>query len=119
MIDVHKNTFAGNPKYSFDFLDAATNMKDIKPADMCIIKDVLQHWPTENIIALLDYVIENRIFKYILITNCCCQVEEARSYMKFGGWGPLLSTMYPLNKYNPEEILRYHSKQISLITTDK
>jgi DNA repair protein RadD len=34
--------------------------------DLCILKDVLQHWSTENIVTLLDYLVSNKKFKYLV-----------------------------------------------------
>tara|TARA_R110000824_G_scaffold121647_4_gene277915 strand:- start:265 stop:927 length:663 start_codon:yes stop_codon:yes gene_type:complete len=102
------------PKYSFKHLDFATNKEDIIKGDLCILKDVLQHWNLKNIYTFLDYLIENKQFKYILICNCCNQKTD-NTDIKNGKWRPLSCNFLPLKKYNPEKLYNYHSKEVSVI----
>lgn len=83
---------------------------------MCILKDVLQHWKTEEIYEFLDYIVENKKFKYILICNCCNQ-EKDNQETDINHWRPLSYVFYPLKKYNITKLLNYNTKEISVITT--
>lgn len=55
------------PKYSFIHLDFYNNKENIVNGELCILKDVLQHLALDNIYTFLDYLIEHKKFKYILI----------------------------------------------------
>ena len=51
-------------KYNSIYLDFFTNYNDIIECDLIILKDVLQHWKTTNIICFLDKIIELKKAKY-------------------------------------------------------
>ena len=96
---------------------------NIEPADLCIIKDVIQHWPTANIISFMDYIIASKKFKYILICNCYKGDQPGRqndaSYrrdIKPGEFSSLSIKHYPLNKYNGEILYTWDTKEVFLIT---
>jgi hypothetical protein len=101
------------PKYFFNNLDFYNNKEDIISGDLCILKDVIQHWKMDEIYNFLDYLVESKKFKYILICNCCNQIidnpeNEGRST-------PLSVNFFPLKKYNPLKLYKYHTKEVSVI----
>lgn len=50
-----------NPsKFQFHHLDFLNNKEKLISADMCILKDVLQHWFMEEIYSFLDYLTETK-----------------------------------------------------------
>ena len=102
------------PKYSFIYLDFCDNKECIINADICILKDVIQHWSLVNIYNLLDYLIEHKKFKYILICNCCNQVQD-NTDIQTGNIHFLSCDFLPLKKYNPIKLYNYYSKEICLI----
>ena len=102
------------PKYSFTHLDFCNNKEGIINGELCILKDVIQHWSLDNIYTFLDYLIENKKFKYILISNCCYQTEDDTNIQN-GDWRPLSCEYLPLKKYNPKKIYNYHLKEVSVI----
>lgn len=102
------------PKYSFTHLDFCNNKEKILTGELCILKDVIQHWSLENIYTFLDYLVESKKFKYILICNCCQQTQH-NTNIQNGGWRPLSCEYFPLKKYNPVKIYNYHSKEVSII----
>ena len=55
---VHNKIKYKEPKYNFIYLDFFTNYNDIIECDLIILKDVLQHWKTTQIICFLDNIIE-------------------------------------------------------------
>lgn len=113
VIDYNESTHS-RPKYSFITLDFCNNKESIVSGDMCILKDVLQHWSLNNINTFLDYLIENKKFKYIWICNCSYQ-EIDNTDISDGEFRPLSCHYYPLKKYNPIKIYTYNSKEVSLI----
>ena len=84
IIDYHKSQYS-DPKYTFKHLDFYKYKEQIIEGDMCILKDVIQHWTTEEIYIFMDYLIESKKFKYILLVNCCNQKKNEDS-CKTGGW---------------------------------
>jgi len=108
-------------KYKFIHLDFFNKKEEIVPADLCIIKHVLQHWSIYEIIEFMDYIVNKKIFKYILINNCSFQTGDnmhfnvARIDNKHL-WMPLSAKFFPLSKYNPKVLYTYSSKEVSVIT---
>lgn len=113
VIDYHKTQYT-EPKYTFKHLDFYTNKESIIEGDMCILKDVIQHWTIEEIYVFLDYLIESKKFKYILLVNCCNQ-KDNDEYCETGGFRSLSCSLLPLKKYNPVKIDNYNSKEVSII----
>jgi hypothetical protein len=104
------------PKYVFIHLDFFNNKERIINGDLCILKDVIQHWSLESIHTFLDYLIENKKFKYILICNCSYQ-NKHNTEISNGDFRPLSCDYLPLKKYNPRKLYNYHTKEVSLIET--
>ena len=73
-------------KYRFVHLDIFNEWSQIKPADVCILKDVLQHWRTADIYTFLDAIALSKKFKYILICNCCDQEANNVDLYVTGGF---------------------------------
>ena len=102
------------PKYTFIHLDFCYNKEYISNGELCILKDVIQHWSLDNIYTFLDYLIEQKKFKYILICNCCFQSKH-NTDIKNGEFRPLSCKYFPLKKYNSTKLYNYHSKEVSVI----
>ena len=105
-------------KYHFEHLDIFEHKEMIKDADLCILKDVLQHWSLDKIYIFLDYLVYNKKFKYILICNCSYQKID-NTDIKDGRFRPLSCDYFPLKKYNPKKLLNYLTKEISVIEPQK
>jgi hypothetical protein len=115
VIDYNSTTHSLS-KYSFIHLDFCNNKESIINGDMCILKDVIQHWSLENIYKFLDYLIEHKKFKYVLICNCCDQTKD-NTDIEDGDWRKLSCDYFPLKKYNPIKLYKYNSKEVCLIKT--
>jgi hypothetical protein len=102
------------PKYSFINLDFCNNKENIINGEVCILKDVIQHWSLNNIYEFLDYLVESKKFKYILICNCCNQKQD-NTDIKNGSFRELSCEYLPLKKYNAIKLYNYDSKQVSVI----
>lgn len=105
------------PKYSFTHLDFCKNKESITEGELCILKDVICHWSLDNIYTFLDYIVEHKKFKYILICNCSQQYAD-NSDIENGGWRTLSCDYLPLKKYNPNKLYNYNTKEICVISTD-
>ena len=101
-------------KYSFKHLDFFEHKESIETADLCILKDVLQHWTLNHIYIFLDYLVASKKFKYILLVNCCKQNNDDEDCI-LGHFRNLKSDLLPLKKYYPFKIDNYHTKEISII----
>lgn len=110
----YNSTIYALPKYSFNHLDFYNNKESIQNGELCILKDVLQHWPLENIYTFLDYIVDNKKFKYILICNCSYQQQD-NTNITLGGFRPLSCNYFPLKKYNATKIYKYDTKEVSII----
>lgn len=115
VIDYNKMKYQ-EPKYTFKYLDFYENRESIVSGDMCILKDVIQHWSLCEIYIFLDYLTKSGKFKYILIINCCNQGID-NSDCVTGDWRPLSCKFLPLRRYNAIEIDRYNTKEVCIIST--
>lgn len=113
VIEHNKNKF-NLEKYNFIHCDFFTNKEVIINADLCILKDVIQHWSLDNINIFLDYLVSQKKFKYILICNCSYQTKDNTDIAN-GDFRPLSSNYFPLKKYNPVKIFNYNNKEVSII----
>jgi hypothetical protein len=103
------------PKYRFEYLDFYNNKESIVKGDLCILKDVIQHWKMDEIYTFLDYIVEHKIFKYILICNCCNQKQDNPANDDRST--PLSIDFFPLKKYTPVKLFNYNTKEVSVIVT--
>lgn len=113
LIGHHQVTYS-KEKYSFVHLDFHGGKEQIAPADLYILKDVIQHWTVAEIYEFLDYLVQEKKCKYILINNCRNQHQNDPS-SHTGGYIPLSSEFYPLKKYSATRLYIYNHKEISLI----
>jgi hypothetical protein len=103
------------PKYSFIHLDFCNNKELIMDGgDLCILKDVIQHWSLYNIYSFLDYLVIHKKFKYILICNCCYQMRDNTNIYD-GDFRHLSCDKFPLKRYNPKKLYNYNTKEVSVI----
>jgi hypothetical protein len=120
MIDSHLK-YPSLSKYFFKHLDFYNRKEDIIGGDLCILKDVIQYWKIDEIYNFLDYLIESKKFKYILICNCCGQTQDNPIINDIVVNGvvtrctELSCDFFPLKKYNPVKLLNYHTKEVSVI----
>lgn len=116
--DVYNSVILNNrqihPNYSWVTLNFCKDPTKILPADLCILKDVLQHWSSDEIYNFLDYIVSQQLFNYIMICNCCDQKEDDPPNI-----APhprqLSSNFLPLKKYSPQSLLRYNTKEVCII----
>ena len=110
----YNSTQHANNKYNFIHLDFFTYKEDIISGDLCILKDVIQHWSLDNIYTFLDYLIESKKFKFIILCNYCHQRKDNTNIIN-GDFRPLSCDYFPLKKYSPKKLYYYNTKEISVI----
>jgi hypothetical protein len=92
----HQDMYKNNTLWYFECLDFYNNIDKIQNSDLCILKDVVQHWKNEYIYHFLDDVIARKKFKYILLCNCCNQHYDNEDIDANGGGRSLSCTKLPL-----------------------
>ena len=110
----YNTMYNASPKYSFIYCDFCNNKEIIKDCDLCILKDVIQHWSCKSIYNFIDYLLEFKKIKYILICNDYKQSHDDEDTVD-GGYRPLSLNYFPLKKYNPTKIFNYNDKEIYMI----
>ena len=109
---------SSSPSRSFQCLDfsQSANVAKLPSADLVILKDVLQHWPADDIMRFLDALLDEArrrgTYPRILVCNCCQQGDGDTG---LGCWRQLAANAWPLNKYGARPLFRYHTKEVSLI----
>lgn len=105
----------GSEYVSFKHMDARC-VKDLPKADAYIIKDVLQHWPNEDVMKFIEELRNTAsIASRLLIINCSGQKHDFEDIQKPGQWRQLNAAKYPLKYFNPRIIGWHGSKQLSII----
>jgi hypothetical protein len=104
------------PDYNFEHADIFNDREKLVGGDMCILKDVIQHWNNRDLNTMLQYLCESRKYKYILICNCCSQNYDDED-TSIGGFRALTSKMSPLKKYGARMLFKYNKKEVCYIAT--
>ena len=113
IIDYNVNNNASD-NIKFKFLDFYANKELIESADLCILKDVIQHWTLYEIKVFLDFIVKSKKFKYVLLCNCSNQ-KTHNTEIPTGKFRELSSDYYPLKRYNPIKMFTYNSKEVCMI----
>ena len=104
-----------NSSWKFNYLDFYKDREQIEDADVCIIKDVLQHWSNKEVTNLLDLLTKNNKFKYIVIVNNNYQQSDNQEITKTGEFRGLSMKYLPLKRYNPKFLFNFGNKEASII----
>lgn len=111
IIDENRQSYK---QYNFMHMDIIKDKSKAFGADLCILKDILQHWPLKDIYDFLDFLVTSKRYKYILICNCSHNAQH-NSDTYLGGYRTLHSSTLPLKKYNPIPLYSYDTKEVSCI----
>lgn len=137
--DCYKELIEENKKkyinYNFVHLDILANPSQIETADLLIAKDIFQHWSNTDIVDFIKILINEKKFKYLLITNGYSsdlsknKVED----IKTGQYRPISILDFPLDQFDAKIIKIWgdknkfydlngqwfpHLMETSLITTE-
>ena len=102
----HKSNEYSLSKCKFIHLDFFSFKEQIIGGDLCILKDVLQHWSLDYIYNFLDYLVESKKFKYILLCNCRLQSNDNVN-IETGDFHFLSCDYLPLKKYNVKKLYNF------------
>jgi uncharacterized protein YifN (PemK superfamily) len=120
LVDYHNKNYSNDSKYNFKCMDIFNNRQHIVNADLCILKDVLQHWNVTTIETFLHDIIAMGKFKYILICNCCTQSRSDED-INIGYMRPLSCDVNPLKQFNPKKVCYTKEatiKEVSVISNE-
>lgn len=112
--DLIEHNKKNHPDFDFVHLDCFNQKEKMKTADLCIVKDVFQHWSNKDIRTFLDYLVIHKRYKYILIINCSRQTEDNKD-ISTGGYRELNSSYAPLKDYKAKRLYEYSIKEASMI----
>tara|TARA_B110000977_G_scaffold146119_1_gene185346 strand:- start:332 stop:943 length:612 start_codon:yes stop_codon:yes gene_type:complete len=104
--------------FTFTHLDCFNNKELLISADLCVIKDVLQHWSLLKIYIFMDYLTKANKFKYILIINDAGQKKD-NTDIEDGKYRQLDSEHYPLKRYKAKKLGYYKTKEVSVINVQE
>jgi SAM-dependent methyltransferase len=86
------------------FVEADLATYDLPPADLVLVKDVLQHWPNDLILGFLPKL---ERYMYALVTNCAVPTapgQVVNADIDFGAFRPLNLNAPPFNLHLPEAL---------------
>jgi len=98
-IDIASNVIQDNlKKYSANnvkFIETPADSNDVPPADLLIIKDVLQHLSDDEVKLFIKNILPR--FKFALITNCTEPLSDLNRAISSGEFRPLDISKSPFN----------------------
>lgn len=114
LIDNHNEKYK-KENINFSKVDVIKERNCLPFSDFFILKDVIQHWPTEVINKILPEL--QKKCKYILITNCSHQASEDQD-ISLGDFRPLSHMMQPLSKFEPVLYHKFNTKEMIYVKGD-
>ena len=113
-LDIVDTVIEDNKKQfsQYSFVSDTDVFKYLEGREFIIIKDVIMHWPNEEILSFLDKLVTYDI--KILLVNVFGQSKNRR-LKRVGGFSRLDYDKFPLNKYNSELIFTWKNRQVVLI----
>ena len=113
-LDIVDSVIENNKKQfsQYSFVSDTDVFKYLEGREFIIIKDVIMHWPNEEILSFLDKLVTYDI--KILLVNVFGQPKN-RKLKRVGGFSRLDYDKFPLNKYNSELIFTWKNRQVVLI----
>lgn len=106
------------PNFNFIHLDIFGKREDIKSSDLLIVKDVVQHWDDPTTEEFVEWAIKSNKFKFILINNCVDGRNGMTQVGSNGGWRGLSSDHPIFNSRGFKPVLKYHTKEVMLYTSN-
>ena len=117
-IDTVPNVIRANRKRygnQFQFRIADVVSEPPPPGDLLIMKDVMQHWPTE---VIREFIPNLRRYRVALITNSVVPAERLNAEIQPAGYRPLDLRLPPF-ELEAIELLRYHTDEVEAGVLDK
>lgn len=111
VIQYNKKNYAKNNVLFYQIKD----LKELHAGDLLIVKDVVQHWPSDDIRYFIGNILPK--YKFALITNCYYSANpdlntNFNKDIEMGGFRPVDLTLPPFNLKNAENIMEYGNDKI-------
>lgn len=117
-VDVHRPHIEAlrlkHPGVNWCVLDFDRDRDLLPSAQVCILKDVLHHWPSALIREWIPWAIASGKWRWILCSHDCHQSEEGADCI-LGGYRALNPEMMPLKGLPFRPVCQYLHKQVVLI----
>jgi trans-aconitate methyltransferase len=121
LVDQHHEQ---HPHLDIRHVDACATPELIQPADVLLVKDVLQHWQDDQIVSFMDHVTSGGRFKHIIMQNGYHEQHVLSCEYSFDENGTpdvcghntsrnLNIQLRPLCQYNMHELHRDRQRQIA------
>lgn len=98
---VDDNRSRNTPRIEFAELDITT--ASLPPADLAIVKDVLQHWSNDIVIAFLERL---KAYRWVIVTNCSYAAPNSNRDIPVGGFRPIDIRAPPFS-IDASELMRF------------
>lgn len=109
--------YSSSPHIKFKCMDFYEDCNLIPPADLYLVKDVLQHWTDDHVVSFMDSLVSSHSYQYLLLTNDADpSAKRNHNIQGVGAHRMLSSQLPPLKKYGMKVLFRYGEKEISLLT---
>jgi hypothetical protein len=116
LIRRHIQTYRGT-KHKFACRDiSALDTTTLPQADLYFMKDILQHWPSKNVVTFLQRVLAARPDGHWLVVNCHHQTSDERVLDANYTFAPLHGDYYPLSLFHPQPLFAWGGKTLYRLT---
>lgn len=112
LIESHKKRYTA-AYYNFMCRDISEmNCVEIPQADLYVMKDVLQHWPSDTIAGFLRRFFQCKPTAHFIAINCNQQKSFERKLDAQYNFAPLHGKYYPLRLFQPTELFSWNEKTL-------
>lgn len=102
-----------SPNIKWINIDIEKDKEQLPEGDLCLIKDVLHHWPNEMITRWASWIKNSKKYKWIII---CSDAKSPHSNdINLGESRPLDENIYPLLGLGFEKLMDFNHKRIWLL----
>lgn len=118
LVEENKKTYCpeqGVSKRQFIHADITAPTYAFPAGDVALFKDVLSHWPSHLIVAILWKLWRDKPYKHIVLVHCGHQTVHWQD-CEIGGFRPLDGGVNPLSIFKPKLSFLYSSKHVYIIT---
>lgn len=100
--------------YQWKHMDFFKDRESLPSADICLMKDVLHHWPTKMVVEWISWAMNCKKWRRIFLTQDVHQTEhDTDTYL--GGYRALNPLLRPLNQFPLKTVAPYLHKAVLLL----